>query len=71
MKSIASHWKAMYLSNQEGIVKDRRQNIDDEIAGGRNEIRADKLDISFGEIANLYENKELIITPEYQRLFRW
>ena len=52
-------------------MKDRRQNIDDEIAGGRNEIRTDKLDMSFGEISNLYENKELIITPEYQRLFRW
>jgi len=52
-------------------VTDRRQDIDDEIADGRNEIRTDKLDISFGEIANLYENKELIIKPEYQRLFRW
>ena len=45
-------------------MKDRRQNIDDEISGGRNEIRTDKLDMSFGEIANLYENRELIITPE-------
>ncbi len=53
------------------MLKDKRQRIDDEIAGGRNEIRTDKLDISFGEIANLYENKELIISPEYQRLFRW
>ena len=53
------------------MLKDNRQKIDDEIAGGRNEIRTDKLDISFGEIANLYKNKELIITPEYQRLFRW
>lgn len=52
-------------------MKDRRRNIDDEIAEARNEIRTDKLDISFGEISNLYENKELIITPEYQRLFRW
>ncbi len=52
-------------------MKEKRQRIDVEIVDARNEIRTDKLDISFGEIANLYENKELIITPEYQRLFRW
>lgn len=49
----------------------KRQKVDDEIAGARNEIRTDKLDISYGELANLYENDELIIRPEYQRLFRW
>ena len=53
------------------MLKEKRQRIDDEIVDARNEIRTDKLDISFGEIANLYENKELIIKPEYQRLFRW
>jgi hypothetical protein len=35
------------------------------------EVRTDALDLSFGEIANLYASKELIIQPEYQRLFRW
>lgn len=29
------------------------------------------LDISFNELANMYEEDELIIEPEYQRLFRW
>jgi len=52
-------------------LNDKKQKIDNEIVGARNKIRTDKLDISFGEIANLYENRELIITPEYQRLFRW
>lgn len=45
--------------------------IDTEIAEARNEIRTDKLDMSFGELANLYANDELVIRPEYQRLFRW
>lgn len=35
------------------------------------EVRTDALDLSFGEIVNLHSNKELIIQPEYQRLFRW
>ncbi len=45
--------------------------IETEITEARNEIRTDKLDMSFGELANLYENRELVIRPEYQRLFRW
>lgn len=35
------------------------------------EVRSEALDLSFGEIVNLHANKELIIQPEYQRLFRW
>jgi len=35
------------------------------------EVRTESLDISFGEIVNLHSAKELIIQPEYQRLFRW
>ncbi|MHB9098107.1 MAG: GmrSD restriction endonuclease domain-containing protein [Syntrophales bacterium] len=35
------------------------------------EVRTDILDLSFGEIVNLHHAKELIIQPEYQRLFRW
>ena len=47
------------------------ERLDCEIVRGRNEIRTDKLDMSYGEITNLYEDAELIIRPEYQRLFRW
>ncbi len=35
------------------------------------EVRTEALDFSFGEIVNLHSDKELIIQPEYQRLFRW
>jgi hypothetical protein len=35
------------------------------------EVRTEALDLSFGEIVNLYSSSELIIQPEYQRLFRW
>lgn len=37
----------------------------------RIEIRTDKLDMTFGEFANMYESDELIVAPDYQRLFRW
>jgi len=35
------------------------------------EVRTESLDLSFGEIVNLHAANELIIQPEYQRLFRW
>lgn len=35
------------------------------------ESRASVTPYSFGELANMYANKELIIDPDYQRLFRW
>ena len=35
------------------------------------EVRTETLDLSYGEIANLYSNQELVIQPDYQRLFRW
>lgn len=35
------------------------------------EVRSDAFDMSFGEIVNLHAAKELVIQPEYQRLFRW
>jgi hypothetical protein len=35
------------------------------------DVRTDTFDMSFGEIINLHKNNELIIQPEYQRLFRW
>lgn len=34
-------------------------------------IRTRSLDLSFNELLDMYENKELVIQPEYQRLFRW
>ena len=43
--------------------------IDEQIDKRIGEVRTESLDISFGEIINLYTNKELIIQPEYQRLF--
>ena len=45
--------------------------LEQQISDERQKLSADRMDISFGEIMNLYEQSELIIRPEYQRLFRW
>jgi len=46
-------------------------NLEKQIDKKIGEVRTESLDLSFGEIANLRKSKELVIQPEYQRLFRW
>ncbi len=37
----------------------------------QNSLKTERLDMTFGELMNMYEEGNLIITPEYQRVFRW
>ena len=43
------------------------ENVDNQII----KIRTKSLDVSFNELFDMYEDGELIISPDYQRLFRW
>ncbi len=45
--------------------------LDRELTQQSNMLRTERLDVSFGEILNMYEHGEIIIDPEFQRLFRW
>ena len=45
--------------------------LDEQIDSRRSDIRTDKLDMTYGEFANMYEAGELVVAPAYQRLFRW
>ena len=42
-----------------------------DIEQSRNTLQTDKLDMSFGEIMSMYEKDEIIINPDFQRLYRW
>lgn len=46
-------------------------NVEEIISTKRNSLKTDRLDMSFGELMNMFEDGELFITPEYQRVFRW
>ena len=48
-----------------------RKNLEQQISDERQKLSTDRMDISFSELINMYKNKEIIIRPEYQRLFRW
>ncbi len=45
--------------------------LEDVISEKRNSLKTDRLDMSFGELMNMFEDGDLFITPEYQRVFRW
>ncbi|WP_299493526.1 DUF262 domain-containing protein [uncultured Shewanella sp.] len=45
--------------------------LEEAIALKRNSLKTDRLDMSFGELMNMFEDGDLFISPEYQRVFRW
>tara|TARA_R110000803_G_scaffold105463_3_gene173642 strand:- start:1946 stop:3043 length:1098 start_codon:yes stop_codon:yes gene_type:complete len=42
-----------------------------EVNNARKDIKSDFYNMSVGEISNLYKEKEIILNPAYQRLYRW
>jgi hypothetical protein len=46
-------------------------DLESVVATKRNSLKTDRLDMSFGELMNMYEDGDLFISPEYQRVFRW
>ncbi len=45
--------------------------IEQEFSQARTNLVTDRLDMSFGEIMNIYQDGDILISPEFQRLFRW
>lgn len=45
--------------------------LSEEIENAQRRVRTDAYQMSIGEIVNMYERNEIIIDPEFQRLFRW
>lgn len=56
----------MATNNDVGTI-----SVIEEIDSRRKQAATKALDVSLNELADMYENGELLITPEYQRLFRW
>ena len=46
-------------------------DISAEIQKYRQEIKSERMDMSFGEIINMYRDKEIIISPEYRHVVYW
>jgi hypothetical protein len=50
---------------------DKIEQLESQLENTRNSLSTDRLDMSFGEIMSMYEREEIIIDPDFQRLFRW
>jgi hypothetical protein len=63
----------MTTDGNEIIEKSSSDNIklEEQIKETKNSLSTDRLDMSFGEIMSMYEREEIIINPDFQRLFRW
>ena len=46
-------------------------SLEEEIKTARTEIVSDGYEMSVGEVLNLYRDGEILISPDFQRLFRW
>lgn len=53
------------------MVKVSPSELIESVDGAINRVRTRSVDISFNELFDMYKTKELIINPEFQRLFRW
>ena len=51
--------------------EDQKQRLAEQLEKQRNSLSTDRLDMSYGEILSMYDREELVIDPEFQRLFRW
>lgn len=45
--------------------------LDEEIKNAQRLVKTDAYQMSVGEIINMYRDGELVINPDFQRLFRW
>ena len=50
---------------------DKLKQVEERLELTRNSLSTDRLDMSFGEIMSMYERDEIVIDPDFQRLFRW
>lgn len=48
-----------------------KMQLDNEIEKSKRLVRTDAYQMSIGEIVSMYKDGELIINPDFQRLFRW
>lgn len=56
------------------ICQDDQQYLIDfreELDGARRHIKTQKLSMTIGELCSLYKRKDLILNPNFQRVFRW
>ena len=52
-------------------IEDQQETIVALVQKAREEIKPDNLRLSIGEVISIYNQNELILNPNFQRIFRW
>ncbi|MDH1727394.1 DUF262 domain-containing protein [Acinetobacter johnsonii] len=52
-------------------LNDKLAKLDKELNDARKEIKTQKLSMSIGELCSLFKKKEIVLNPNFQRVFRW
>jgi hypothetical protein len=52
-------------------MEDAMEDLDSKIAALRKEVKSDRLSMSIGELAGIYEKGEIDVHPKFQRILRW
>jgi len=60
-----------HTPSSEATSKISGNSLKTEIEDSQRLVRADAYQLSIGEVVNMYDNEEIVIDPEFQRLFRW
>ena len=58
-------------STEIDIITQNQEHLIEKITEKRKDMKPDRADMTFGEIINRYKDSEIIISPEFQRAFRW
>jgi hypothetical protein len=58
-------------SEHDGVIAGGPKMLNEEIENAQRLVKTDAYQLSIGEVVNMYRNGELIIDPDFQRLFRW
>lgn len=53
------------------LTDEQQKEILNTIQKAREEIKPDNVRLSIGEVISIYKNNELILNPNFQRVFRW
>jgi hypothetical protein len=61
----------MFNAGGKRLLRKEFVMLRDELEIAKRSVTTDSVQISIGEIASMYTQKELDIIPEFQRLFRW
>lgn len=68
---LMNHNRYRILITAVGRRRKRNLTLDHEIDSAARQVSTDSFSITIGEVANMYQDGDVVINPEFQRLFRW